>query len=62
MMNEDVQAELEKLRLKRVDIANRLNVIDGFEEKEDLRRGLEQIQKQIKLLESLVKSDERNLN
>ena len=51
MLPEDVEAEVEKLRIKKIELANRLNLTNDYDEKEELRSDIERIQKQIDTLE-----------
>ena len=51
MLPEDVEGEIERLKLRKVELTNRLNIIDDYDEKEDLREDIERIQKQIDILE-----------
>jgi hypothetical protein len=53
MLPEDVGAEVERLKIKKIELANRLNLTDDYDEKEELRLGIERIQKQIDTLEKL---------
>lgn len=57
MLGEDLIAEIEKLKSKKIEITNRMNLIDSFEEKEDMRRNLELIENQIDLLRKMGVSD-----
>jgi len=47
----EVQEEIERLRLKKVELANKINFTTDFEEKEELQLQLAKIQKQIETLE-----------
>jgi hypothetical protein len=53
MLPKDVDAEIERLKIKKIEIANRINLTSDFEEKEELRREVERIQAQIEILEKL---------
>lgn len=47
----DIEKEIEKLKMRRVEIVNRINTTHDFDEKEDLRLQASAIQKQIDALE-----------
>ncbi|MFH0711227.1 MAG: hypothetical protein V1944_01480 [Candidatus Aenigmatarchaeota archaeon] len=53
MLNEDVEREIEKLKLKKVEITNRLNLTDDFELHDELERQTATINDQIRTLEKL---------
>ncbi len=50
----DIEAEIEKLKLKKIELVNRINITSEFEEKEDLQSQVDQIQKQIETLEKFA--------
>jgi len=51
MLPEDVDREIEKLKQKRVEIANKASATTDFETKDELDREISDIQRQIKMLE-----------
>ena len=51
MLPEDVESEIERLKLRKVELTSKLNITDDYDEKEDLREDIERIQKQIDTLE-----------
>lgn len=51
ILPEDIEGEIEKLKLKKVELTNKLNITDDYDEKEDLRADIERIQNQIDILE-----------
>jgi hypothetical protein len=51
----DIDEEIEKLRSKKVEITNRINMSRDFDEKEDLLLQVSAIQKQIDALERFKK-------
>lgn len=51
MLKEDIDKEIEKLKGKKVELTSRLNLINNFDEKEELQNEIEIIQKQIDVLE-----------
>ncbi len=57
MLSEDVRAEIEKLKLKKIEITNRMNAVNSFEDKEDLKLSLDVVENQISLLEKLTKNE-----
>lgn len=50
----DIEAEIEKLKMKKIELVNRINITSEFEEKEDLQTQVDQIQKQIETLEKFA--------
>lgn len=52
-MNE-IEQEIEKLKIKKVELVNRINIASDFEEREDLQAQADRIQKQIETLEKFV--------
>ena len=52
-MGEDLAAEIEKLKLKKIELTNKINIVNNFEEQEDLKRRVELIHNQIETLEKL---------
>jgi hypothetical protein len=53
MLPEDVEKEIDKLKLKRTELANKISIITDFDEKEKLEIQLANINSQIRLLEKL---------
>lgn len=53
MLPEDVDVEIEKLKSKKVEITNIMNITDEYDEKEELRDTIKNIQRQIEILEKL---------
>jgi hypothetical protein len=51
MLPEDVELEMERLKEKKIEVANKINLTTDFEEKEELKKELERIQMQIDTLE-----------
>ena len=51
MLQEDVDSEIEKLKLKKVELTNRLNITNDFDEKEELKQEIAKLQEQIEILE-----------
>jgi hypothetical protein len=49
----DIEDEIEKLKIKKVDITHRINMTDFIDEKEEYMKELEIIQRQIDVLEKL---------
>lgn len=49
----DIEEEIEKLRIKKIEITNRMNMSTSFEDKEDLKQDISRITEQIDLLEKL---------
>ncbi len=51
MLPKDVDIEIEKLKAKKIGLANKINLTRDFEEKEELQKEVERIQNQIDVLE-----------
>jgi hypothetical protein len=51
MLTEDVNREIERLKQKKVELANKASVTTDFDAKDDLGREVADIQRQIKMLE-----------
>ena len=47
MLKEDIESEIEKLKGRKVELTSRLNLINSFDEKEELQKEIEIIQKLI---------------
>ena len=52
-MSSEIDSEIEKLQIKKIDIVNKLNSGASFEEKEEYDKYLDIIQKQINILETM---------
>ena len=52
-MSSEIDSEIEKLQIKKIDIVNKLNSGVSFEEKEEYDKYLDIIQKQINILETM---------
>ena len=53
MQNEDVEREIERLKLKKNEISNKLSLIDDFEQHDSLEKELARINDQIRTIEKL---------
>jgi hypothetical protein len=51
MQPNDLNAEIEKLKLKKVELINKISLTTDFDEREELDKQMERIQKQIETLE-----------
>ncbi len=51
MIGKDIDEEIGKLKAKKVEITNRMNLVISFDEKEELQEEMKRIQKQIDTLE-----------
>lgn len=49
----DIDDEIERLKMKRVEITHRLNMSEFVDEKEEYTKELETIQRQIEILERM---------
>jgi len=54
-MNEDIEEEIEKLKLRKIELTNRMNMTTSFDDKEDLKQDVTRIAAQIELLEKFKK-------
>jgi len=52
---EEIEAEIERLKSKKVELVSKLNLTEDFEEKEQLQEKLKRIENQISMLERLKK-------
>lgn len=50
---EDIKEEIENLRMKKIEITNRMNMSTSFDDKEDFKQDISRITEQIELLEKL---------
>jgi len=53
MLPKEADQEIEKLRLRKLEFTNKMNITSNFEEREDLEEEIERIDKQIQILEKL---------
>lgn len=51
MIGNDIDEEIGKLKARKVEITNKMNLITSFDEKEELQEEIKRIQKQIDTLE-----------
>ncbi len=51
----DIDAEIERLKAKRIELASKISLTTDFEEKEQLQKDIDRIQAQISFLEKLKK-------
>lgn len=51
----DIDDEIERLKMRKVELTHRLNTAEYVDEKEDCKRDIEIIQKQIDILERMKK-------
>jgi hypothetical protein len=49
----EIEREIEKLRLKKLELTNKINLTLDYDERDFLEREIERIDKQIQLLEKL---------
>ena len=54
-MNQDIDAEIQKLKVKSMELTNRLNISDDFDEKEEIRNDIQRLQQQIDTLDKFKK-------
>lgn len=55
MRTEDIEEEVEKLKSRKVELTNRMNMVTSFDDKEELKQDIGRITTQIELLEKLKK-------
>jgi len=53
MIPRDVEEEIENLKLKKVEIVNKMNLTTDYDEKEEMKESVDKIQRQIEILERL---------
>ena len=49
----DVEEEIERLKARKVELVNKMNLVQSFDEKEEMQNEIERIEKQIETLEKL---------
>jgi hypothetical protein len=52
-MGKDVEEEIERLKSKKVELVNRINLVTSFDDKEEIENEVKRIQKQIDMLERM---------
>jgi len=55
MLTEDVEAEIDKLKVRRLEMTNRMNMTTSFDDKEEMKEDINRIARQIEILEKLKK-------
>ncbi len=50
---DDIDNEIERLKMKKVEITNKLNLAEFIDEKEEYNKQIELIQRQIEILERM---------
>lgn len=53
MRQEDIEAEIEKLKSRKIELTNKMNMTTSFDDKEELKQDIGRITAQIQLLEKL---------
>jgi hypothetical protein len=56
VLPDDVKDEVDKLRARRLELTNRMNMTTSFDEKEVIREDLDRIKRQIDVLERMTRS------
>ena len=51
MKTNDIDGEIDKLKYKKIELANRLNMAISFEDKEEIKLEIQRVQNQIETLE-----------
>lgn len=51
MARTDIDEEIGRLKAKKMEIVNRMNLVSSFDEKEEMQNEINRIQKQIEMLE-----------
>jgi hypothetical protein len=54
MLPEDTKDEIDKLKARRLELTNRMNMTTSFDEKEIIKEDLDRIKKQIGVLERMT--------
>lgn len=52
---EDIEEEIEKLKVRKIELSNKMNMTTSFDDKEDLKQDIGRIKSQIELLERMKK-------
>jgi hypothetical protein len=55
MDTEDIEEEIEKLKARKIELTNSMNMTTSFDDKEELRQDINRITSQVELLEKLKK-------
>lgn len=55
MLEADLEKEIERLKVKKVELTNKMNLTTSFDEKEEYTKEIEIIQRQIEVLEKFKK-------
>jgi len=55
MLAEDVEMEIEKLKVRRLEMTNRMNMTTSFDDKDEMKEDINGINRQIEILEKLKK-------
>ncbi|MFH1623477.1 MAG: hypothetical protein ABIA12_03135 [Candidatus Aenigmatarchaeota archaeon] len=51
MMNEDVNNEVDRLKARKVELSNRMNMTTSFDDKEEIKEEIDRLNAQIAMLE-----------
>jgi len=51
MMNEDVNGEVDRLKTRKVELSNRMNMTTSFDDKEEIKEEIDRLNAQIAMLE-----------
>jgi hypothetical protein len=51
ILPKDMDEEIEKLKMMKVEIANKMNLTTDYDEREEMRESMDRIQRQIEVLE-----------
>ena len=51
MKPDDIDGDIDKLKYKKIELANRLNIAISFEDKEEIKLEIQRVQNQIDTLE-----------
>ena len=52
---DDIAEEIEKLRVKKIELTNKMNITVSFDEKEEFKQGIADIDAQISILDKFKK-------
>ncbi len=55
MLVEDVEDEIEKLKVRKIELTNKMNMTTSFDDKEEMKADISRIDEQIEILEKLKK-------
>jgi len=58
----EIEEEIEKLKMKKIELVSKINLTTDFDEKEELQQQVERIQNQIDTLEKFKKKSSTHIS